>query len=344
MHPISSYADALQVLRRGTGVVIPVYFPDGVPAGPAIGYLEDTIISYLAQVEKPLSICLSVDGPAHGREIAAALAARHGVAYVVADRNRGKFQAAANGVRHLLLPPCHRFVAIVDQDGDHFANELINLVRAALHVQTQTAGERVLALGRRISKHRPLGFSRGELEEIADRVLLDALHYHAAISGHPLRLEYATAHEEYPDFHSGFKLFDRATAADTFLREPILCGVDADCYYRHGCEATMIVEAHLAGAVLCPVNRSTFNEQPVSTFGLMHRQTLVANKMIWAVKRLGVPPEFARQWYDNHLPRLLLGTIVPDGQQVLLDIRRLLLAGLGLPDNTTSEYRRPLFV
>ena len=76
----------------------------------------------------------------------------------------------------------------------------------------------------------------------------------------------------------------------------------------------------------------------------MHRQSLVAHKMIWAVKRLGVPAEFARQWYDNHLPRLLLGTIVPAGQQELLDIRRLFLAGLGLPDDTTLGYRRPLFV
>ena len=73
--------------------------------------------------------------------------------------------------------------------------------------------EEVLVLGRRSSKQRPLGFLRGELEELADRVLLDALAYDAAVSGVPLRLECATAVEEYPDFHSGYKLFSRRTAA-----------------------------------------------------------------------------------------------------------------------------------
>ena len=64
--------------------------------------------------------------------------------------------------------------AIVDQDGDHFAYELPNLVRAALHITSHNHRERVIVLGRRISRHRPMGLLRGELEEYADRILLDA--------------------------------------------------------------------------------------------------------------------------------------------------------------------------
>jgi hypothetical protein len=158
----------------------------------------------------------------------------------------------------------------VDSDGDHFANELVNLVRAGQYVRDRHGGE-VLVLGRRSSKHRPMGFLRGELEGLADRVLLDALYYHSVKSQTPLRLEYATAVEEYPDFHSGFKLVSRAAALAAFMQEPQLCGGSADAYCRHGCEAVMTVESLVAGARLVLVNRSTFNEQPVTTFGLLNR-------------------------------------------------------------------------
>ena len=176
-------------------------------------------------------------------------------------------------------------------------------------------------------------------------MLLDALHYHAAVNGRPLPLELATALEEFPDFHSGYKLFDRATAADVFLRPPRLCGVTEDCYYRHGVEAVMTVESLLAGARLTVVNRSTLNEQPVTTFGLMKRQQLVADKMIWAFRRLAVPPPFVRQFVDNHLPRLLLATLVPDGQRELAEIRRLVFTACGVDAaHLEKESLRPLFL
>ena len=76
----------------------------------------------------------------------------------------------------------------------------------------------------------------------------------------------------------------------------------------------MTVEPLLAGAVLGVVNRSTYNEQPISTFGLMDRGRLVADKIIWPAKRLGVPGAFVAQWLRNHIPRLALGTLVPAGR------------------------------
>jgi hypothetical protein len=197
-------------------------------------------------------------------------------------------------------------------------------------------------LGRRSSKHRPMGFLRGELEELADRVLLDALAFRAAKSGEPLRMEYATTHEEYPDFHSGFKLYSRGVVEPVFLGEPELCALEPAAYYRHGCEAVAVVEALLAGARLALVARSTFNEQPVSAFGQYNRERLVADKIIWPCKRLGVPAPFVEQWLRNHLPRLLLNTLVPEGKQELLQIRRLVLQAFELPEDELSWG--PLFV
>jgi hypothetical protein len=189
-----------------------------------------------------------------------------------------------------------------------------------------------------------MGFLRGELEELADRVLLDALQYRAAITGHPLRLEYALLMDEYPDFHSGFKLFDRSTAKSIFLREPYLAGVSETCYYRHGVESVLTVEALEAGAYLGVVTRSTLNEQPITTFGLLNRIQLVADKMIWPCRRLKIPPHFVRQWLANHIPRLLLCTMAPEGKEELNQIRRTVLEGIGDTSQDEKSLLQPLFV
>jgi len=332
----------VQVQRHHTGIVIPVYFPIGVDRTTGIGLLRDTARSYVALVDDPRCVCLSVDGAAHGLDIAQDIAKECGASVACSQENRGKL----NGVRHGVAALWERdeldYFVEVDSDGDHFANELLNLLRAALHARAADGGE-VLVLGRRISKHRPMGFLRGELEEFADRVLLDALYYDAAQRGVPMRLEYATALEEYPDFHSGFKLFSRSTAQAVFLEEPRMCGVGDDTYFRHACEAVMTVESLLAGARLVLVNRSTFNEQPVTTFGLLDRERLVADKIIWPCLRLGAPPAFVAQWLANHLPRLLLNTLVPQGKEELLAIRRLVFEALGAQAEEEVNWG-PLFV
>ena len=109
--------------------------------------------------------------------------------------------------------------------------------------------------------------------------------------------------------------------------------------------AVLTVEALLAGAYLGVVSRSTINEQPISTYGLYNRVQLVADKMIWPCKRLKIPLHFVRQWLDNHIPRLLLGTYSPDGKEELRKIRETVIATVreeGGKD--TGEPLEPLFV
>jgi len=342
----SGYLRAVSALRDATGVVIPVYLPAGVDSALAARLLLDTVRGCAREVARPEAICLAADGPGSSEAAAEAAARECGVRKVSTARNRGKLSALRAGMKRLMEEPGLKYLATVDQDGDHFPNELINLVRAAGHVEESLSADRVLVIGRRISRHRPLGFLRGELEELADRMLLDALQYHAAITGKPLRMQFTATLDEFPDFHSGFKLFSRSAAEKVFLSKPNLAGVSEECYYRHAVEAVLAVEVVLSGACIASVNRSTLDEQPVSSFGLLNRRQLVADKIIWPCKRLKIPAKFVAQWMTNHLPRLMLGSYLPDGREELLAIRRLVLKAFAvIPSKTDScALDRPEFI
>ncbi len=99
----------------------------------------------------------------------------------------------------------------------------------------------------------------------------------------------------------------------------------------------------LAGALLVSVHRSTYDEQPLSGFDRLDRRQLVADKIIWPCRRLGIPPAFVAQWMDNHLPRLNLGTLLPEGREELTGIRKLVFGAFGLPD-PGNEIIRPEFI
>jgi hypothetical protein len=309
--------------------------------------LQETTLAYCRELGNPRAVCLSADGPGEGAQAVEELAEQHGVRATVAEQHLGKLGALRAGMSLMLEDESFHYLATVDQDGDHFSNELRNLIRAAREVEVDGGVDRLMVLGRRISRHRPLGFFRGELEELADRMLLNALEYRAALEGEPLRLEYASTLDEYPDFHSGFKLFDRQTARQVFCTEPRMDGLTTDCYYKHAVEAVMTVEALQAGARLAAVNRSTMNRQPVSTFGLLGRATMTADKIVWSCRRLGVPAKFVDQWMRNHIPPLLMGTMVPEGRRELKQVWRLVKRAFELEDEEADEgspFRAPRFI
>jgi hypothetical protein len=328
---------------RDTGVVIPVYLPEGRDRPRATALLVETTSAYCAQAADPALVCLSVDGARFGAEAAGEIAHTYGASIVVAETNRGKLAAARSGVHKLLAELAPPYVAIVDQDGDHFANELANLLRVALDIEERLAGRGVMVLGQRATRHRPLGFLRGELEGLADRVLLDALAYRASVIGRPLGLEYALAHGSCPDFHSGYKLFDRETAEAVFLSEPKKAGMPDTCYYRHACEAVMTVEALENGAYLGVAHRSTMNGQPVSAFGQYDTRELTADMIAWPCKRLDVPLAFVEQWMANHAQQLLLHTFSPQGERELEAVRQLVARAYGSA-GAPEPFLRPVFV
>ena len=339
-----SFRSSSEAVRASTGIVIPVFLPSGVDRQVGHDLLADTVDACVRQAERPESVCLSVDGESYGRDVGEVLARRFQVRLTWCRRNKGKLQAVRRGMEVLLEQGEYDYLAALDADGDHFPHELANGIRSAQYARRRDPDLQVLALGRRISRHRPMGFLRGEMEELADRVLLDALAYTAAVRGCPLRLEFATALEEFPDFHSGLKILTRDLARQVFLGEPNLCGGTEDAYFKHGCEAVVTVESLLAGGCLAVFNRTTLNEPVISSFGLLERTRMVADKIVWPCRRLGVPGHFVRQWLRNHLPRLLLNTLTPQGREELKQIRRLVLEDLGLDDDPDEPFEGPLIV
>lgn len=338
------FSRSLDHLKHATGIVIPVYLPDNPNRTQSAVLIRDTVIACREQISDPSMICLSVDGADKGADVAEQLAREYGVTAVVAPINRGKLQGVREGVCRLLARPNPNYIAVLDDDNDHFANELLNFVRAAEHILEQTGDNRLMILGRRISRHRPMGMLRGELEDLADRLLLQALTYHAAVVGEPLKLEYATLLDSAPDFHSGYKLFSRQTAADVFLPPPQTVGLNEITTYRHAVEAVMTVEAVVSGARLGVVNRSTYNRQPVSKFGLIDRAQLTADMIIWPCKRLGVPGSFVQQWMNNETAALLLATLVPEGKHELEAVYRQVVGAFDEDVGTGPFARQPLFL
>jgi hypothetical protein len=341
---------AIYDLERATAIIIPVYLGRAIAPDHARAILGSTVHMFARETHHPEHICLCVDGPDAGAEIAQEIATHFGTRVVVGDRNRGKFGALLYGMQTMMADERLKWFATVDQDGDHFGNDLLNFVRAAQHV-VETSGiamadAPLLVLGNRATRHRPLGFLRAEQEVLSNLMLMDALTYAATLSGKPLHLEYLTTTDPLPDFHSGYKLISRASAHAIFSQEPPLMGLGEHAAFRHACEAVMVVEAHLNGATLAAINRRTFDEQPISNFANYHRASLAADMILWPCKRLGVPANFVAQWLANHLPTLLLGTLAPQGQEELLAIRQLVLEGYNLDSTakTPAPFTRPRFV
>ncbi|RPI23889.1 MAG: glycosyltransferase [Acidobacteria bacterium] len=339
----SSFLSALQDLRESSGVVIPAYFPSSQHTALASQLLRDTAVGCERQLGAAPRVCISVDGQNAAVETAAQLRAEHGFSVVVSRRNKGKLGAVHEGLQLLLRDQNVRYFLLVDQDGDHFPNELTNFIRTARHVATAAQTDRVLVIGRRSSRHHPMGYLRGELEELADRILIDCLQYHAALTGVPLNLQFALLLDDYPDFHSGFKLLTRPLV-ESFVQNGFpLHGMAEDGVYRHAVEAVLSVEAWLAGGVIASVPRTTFNEQPMTTFGLLERCRLLADKIFWPARRLAVPASFLGQWLDNHLARLRLTTLAPTGRDELLEIRALVRKAVDLPE-APKEIVGPAFL
>ena len=334
---------ALEELRESSGIVIPTFFPTSDDRDLAARLLSDTVLGCCRQTGSPSRVCISVDGINPAVEVARRLSEAYGVRVVVSPRNRGKLGAVQAGLESLAEDDSLRYFILVDQDADHFPNEMATFIRVTRHVATTAGVDRILVLGRRSSRHHPMGYLRGELEELADRMLIDCLHYYAAQTGRPLNLQFAMLLDEFPDFHSGYKLLTREVVTSILANGFPLEGLPEEAVYRHAVEAVLVVEAHLAGALLASAPRTTINEQPVTAFGQLNRCRLISDKIVWPARRLQIPPKFVGQWLDNHLARLRLSTLVPSGKEELLEIRRLVRRSIDLPD-ATNDIAGPAFL
>ncbi len=312
-------------LHPRLGMVIPVWYNPSEPDAAASELLRLTLAD-CARFLPLENVVLVVDGSPRVAALARAerdrLHAVEGSAPVllIEEENRGKEHAVTQGMQWLLQErPTVDLLAVRDADADHFINDLPNLARAALHIVAETDNARALVIGRRISLHRPMGWLRGELEQLQNWVLLDALRYHLAQRGRVLDLRFCAGSGTVPDFNSGYKLYTRAAAAAIFA-DP---GAEMRClgpdeFWRCGAETISVVHGVLSGATLGEVGRLTFDGQPTSTFaaGAAARVRWYGGVIAWIFSRLDVPFAAAQAILDNHVVASAMTTLEPAAEEL----------------------------
>jgi hypothetical protein len=310
------------------GTVIPTYF-SAKPSDDMVRHLLQVTLGDCHRYAPLESIWVVVDGDPRTARLVEELRERmlreHHSAFntLLLAENRGKLWAVKEGVAALLKArPQVEFVVIRDGDGDHAISDMPGLVRAAIHLAEVRGDSRVILIGSRRSRHRPMGWVRGELEELLDQVTIDALAYSLARQGRALDLSHCLARNSVPDLNSGYKVYGRQIAKLLFVEhQPHLGCLTAHDYWHYGPETVSIVEAILAGAVIGETQRLTWDGQPTTSFGEFDHVSLYGELLAWVYCRLELPLEVAATFYDNGVAGLPLGT-TKQGREVLATLRQ----------------------
>jgi hypothetical protein len=318
----------MDTIRRSVGMVIPVWFPSSL----SVDDLRDTLQSTLHDCDHYLpweQVVLVVDGDERSyavvQELQERYRARCGTPFDVVynPENRGKGYAVFLGARWLIQKPHLEYLTTRDVDGDHTLNDLLNLLRQALKLREAEATDGVIIIGRRNHPHRALGFVRGEFEALMNRVILDAVRFALAQRQEVLKTQYFSLSGEYPDLHSGYKLYSRQVC-ELMIRQPWERPPwVGDEIYRYGVEAVPFVEGVLAGAVVGEMARLT-QEPDFSGHGSFARPESNGSVILWTFQRLGIRLQQAAIILDNHLSKLTLWTD-SEGRAALLELRRYVL-------------------
>ena len=320
----------MDVMRRSLGMVIPVWFPPSLTADQ----VRENLLVTLHGCEHFLPwdhVVLVVDGDVRSfpivQELQESCRQRHGHAFdiIYCAENRGKGYAVFRGVQWFLEKQNLEYLTIRDADGDHTLNDLVNLMRLAVALQKEET-YLLIIVGRRNHPHRALGWIRGEFEALLNRVLIDAVRFALARRQQVLNTQYFSLSDEYPDLHSGYKVYSRRVCElmveRTWERQPWV-GPEI---YRYGVEAVPFIEGVMAGAVVGEMTRLT-KEPDFSSHGAFTRPETNGSVLLWTFLRLGIEPHQAATLLDNHLPRLTLWTD-PQGRATLLELRQYVLERL----------------
>jgi hypothetical protein len=328
---LNTHLPLMDLMRRAVGMVIPVWFPPGLPAD----HVREHLLATLHDCEHVLPwehVVLVVDGDARSLAIVQALQIacrqQHGQAFdlISSADNRGKGAAVLLGVQWFLERQDLAYLTIRDADGDHALNDLVNLMRLALTLHVSEGTEALIIVGRRNHPHRSLGWMRGELETLLNRVLVDAVRFALAQRQHILNTRYFSLSGEYPDLHSGYKVYSRRVCERMVERAwecPPWVGPEI---YRYGVEAVPFVEGVMAGATVGEITRLT-REPDFSGHDAFARSEANASILLWTFLRLAIHARQAAAILDNHITRLPLWTS-PEGRESLLQVRRMVLEKL----------------
>ena len=327
-------------MRRSLGMLIPVWFPPTL----SDGQVRETLLDTLHDCEHYLPwehVVLVVDGDARSyavvQDLRTVCRQRHGQAFDVlySAENGGKGAAVLRGTQWFLERDGLEYLITRDADGDHVLNDLVNLMRMALALRADGDTDRVIVVGRRNHLHRALGWIRGEFETLLNRVLVDALRFVLAQRQQVLNTRYFSLSGDYPDLHSGYKVYSRRVC-ELMVEHPWerLPWVGPEIY-RYGVEAVPFVEGVMAGALVGEITRLT-REPDFSGHGAFVRPETNGSVLLWTFVRLGIGAPQAATILDNHLPRLTLWTD-PQGKSALLELRKYVMERLHSSPQVESE-------
>lgn len=323
-------------MRGRVGVVVPAWFSPEFDVHAAESLLLTTLTGSSACLSPP-DIVVVVDGSKVAAQAARAVRARLGAEWgtpfelLELPTNQGKGAALAAGIHHLLdQNDALEWIGARDVDGDHFLDDLPHLYRAGCDARDACPGRTVFVVGSRANVHAPLGWLRGEYELLVNEVLVEALAWSLARTGGVWDTRYLS--RRAPDLQSGYKLYARAAAesAVAALRE------EAAAYPEHhlprtGMELVPFLTLALSGALCVEVERKTFFDQPVTSYGYVDRSQFYGAKLTWALRRCGLPAAVAALLLDAALLRRPLFTD-PDGRTELLRFRAQVIGALATTD------------
>jgi hypothetical protein len=328
---MNTNSQLMDLMRHSLGMVIPVWFPPNLPADQ----MREILLTTLHDCEHFLTwehVVLVIDGDTRSYTLVQALQAScqqsYGKAFdlVYSPENRGKGYAVFRGAQWFLEKQELEYLTIRDADGDHALNDLVNLMRLAVALQNQEETDLLIIVGRRNHPHRALGWIRGEFEALLNRVLVDAVRFALAQRQQVLRTQYFSLSGEFPDLHSGYKVYSRRVCelmvAHRWERPPWV----GEEIYRYGVEAVPFVEGAMAGAIAGEITRLT-QEPNFSGHGAFARPQANGSVLLWTFLRLGIKPQQAATLLDNHLSPLTLWTD-PHGRAFLLELRQYVLRRL----------------
>jgi hypothetical protein len=164
---------------------------------------------------------------------------------------------------------------------------------------------------------------RGELETLLSRVLVDAVRFALAQRQQVLNTRYFSLSGEYPDLHSGYKVYSRKVCelmVQTTWERPPWVGAEID---RYGVEAVPFAEGVTSGAIVGEITRVT-QEPDFSGHDAFARPETNGSVLLWTFLRLGIEASQAAVLLDNHIPRLTLWTDL-QGRAALIELRRYVL-------------------
>ena len=334
-------------MRGRVGVVVPAWFSDDTPVTAAAELLLTTLIDSPCCL-RPGDVCVVVDGSETARAAVAAIreevASAWGFRLIDLPENRGKGGAVVAGVRALLeASPELCWIATRDADADHAIEDLPHLFRVGEQLAEECPGQAVCVIGRRADLHAPLGWVRGEYELLLNEVLVEAVAFALAREGRAWDTRYLA--ERAPDLQSGYKLYSREAAASAVAALQKAGAADAHLL-RAGMEVVPFVTLALSGAVFAEVERKTFHDQPVTSYGSVDFTRFYGSKLAWALRTCRVPLAAAALLFDGAAGRRPLYTD-PDGRAGILALRRFVLehlAGGPLPAGIPPEPRTRRFL